>query len=64
MGPKLVDLLLEVGIVDREQMLWDPEPLPPGIVTIEAALEVARDRRQPRRSGRMRIGFNSSVVMP
>ena len=45
-GAQLVDLLLEVGIVDREQMRGKVEPLPARIVAVEAALEVAGHRRE------------------
>ncbi len=48
-GAQLVDLLLEVGVVDREQVDRQVEALPARIVAVEAALEVAGDRRQPPR---------------
>ena len=46
-GAELVDLLLEVGVVDGEQVRRQVEALPARIVAVEAALEVAGDRRQP-----------------
>ena len=45
-GAELVDLQLEVRIVDGEQVVGQVEPLPARIVTVEAALEVARHRGQ------------------
>src|SRR5262245_20893750 len=45
--PEPVDLLLEVGIVDGEQMRGNIQAQPPRIVPVEPALEVAGDRRQP-----------------
>ena len=65
MGAQLVDLMLEVRRIGREQVVRQVEPLPARIVAVEAAFEVAGDRRQAAvRPGRMRIGFSSSVVMP
>ena len=46
-GAQLVDLLLEVGDVGGEQVVRQAEPLPARVVAVEAALEVAGDRRQP-----------------
>ena len=45
-GAQLVDLLLEVGVVEREQVRRQVEALPARVVAVEAALEVAGDRRQ------------------
>ena len=47
MGAQLVDLGLEVRLVGSEQVVGQPQPLPARIVAVEAALEVAGDRRQP-----------------
>ena len=44
---QLVDLGLELGLVGGEQVVGQAEPLPARIVAVEAALEVAGDRRQP-----------------
>ena len=45
-GAQLVDLLLEVRVVGGEQVRRQVEALPARIVAIEAAFEVAGDRRQ------------------
>ena len=45
-GAQLVDLLLEVGVVGGEQVVGQIQPLPARIVAVEAAFEIAGDRRQ------------------
>ena len=42
-GAQLVDLLLEVGIVDREEVRRQIEALPTRIVPVKAAFEIAGD---------------------
>src|SRR4029450_3563925 len=44
MSPQLIDLLLEVGSIGCEQVMRNIKALPPRIVPIESALEVAGDR--------------------
>ena len=46
-GAQLVDLGLEVRLVGGEQVVGQAQPLPARIVAVEAAFEVAGDRRQP-----------------
>ena len=55
-GAQLVDLLLEVGVVGGEQVVGQTEPLPARVVAIEAALEVAGDRRQAALAARAACG--------
>jgi len=43
---KLIDLLLEIRVVSREEMGREAEPRETRIVAIETALEVAGDGRQ------------------
>jgi hypothetical protein len=45
--PQLIDFVLEVGSVGSKQVIRKVEALPARVVPIEAALEVASDRRQP-----------------
>jgi len=46
-GAQLVDLLLEIGIVDRKEVRRQVEALPASIVPIESAFEVAGYRDEP-----------------
>jgi hypothetical protein len=43
---QLIDLVLELGSVGGKEMIRQCKPLPARIVAIEAALEVAGDRRE------------------
>src|ERR1700738_5571217 len=45
-GTQLIDLMLELGRVGGKEMIGESKALPTRIVPIEAALEVASDRRE------------------
>ena len=59
-GAQLVDLLLEIGVVGREQVRRQAEAQPARIVAVEAALEVAGHRREAARSCPRACGSGSA----
>ena len=46
MGAQLIDLMLELGRVGGKEVIGEVKALPARIVPIEAALEIASDRRE------------------